>query len=449
LAWKRVLIVCIVNSWAFSGQSAQSNREKRILGLSLVQDHQKTPSREDEPGRRGPQSTVGSIPVAENFFDEQSEQSQVKAAIISKYFRTWAKVITGSQKSRGEKPRIAYIDLFASPGRYKDGAKSTPLLILEEAVKDEMFRNSLRTLFNDKDSENSSTLLQAIKEIPGIETLKHEPDVYTEEVGEEIVKMFEELTLVPTLFFVDPWGYKGLSLRLINSVLKDFGCECVFFFNYNRINMGLPNAAVKSHMEALFGVERAEQLRVKLEPMSSRDRELTIVEEICQALKDMGRKTDKDKPIYVLPFCFKNEKGNRTSHHLIFVSKHPLGYKIMKRVMAAESSLVEQGVASFEYNPADKNQPFLFGLFRPLDDLEGMLLEEFAGCTVSMVQIYDKHNVGRRYTDANYKEVLRKMELDDKITADPPHTARPKRKGEVTFADGVMVTFPPRAKKKK
>ena len=63
---------------------------------------------------------------------------------------------------------------------------------------------------------------------------------------------------MPTFFFVDPWGYKGLSLRLINSVLKDWGCDCVFFFNYNRINMGLGNDAVEKHMDALFGKERGE-----------------------------------------------------------------------------------------------------------------------------------------------------------------------------------------------
>jgi len=34
------------------------------------------------------------------------------------------------------------------------------------------------------------------------------------------------------------------------------------------------------------------------------------------------------------------------------------------------------------------------------------------------------------------------MELDGKIQADPPHTKRKKIKGEVTFADGVKVTFP-------
>src|SRR5262249_47548605 len=82
-----------------------------------------------------------------------------------------------------------------------------------------------------KDDENASTLRQAIRELRGVETLANEPQVYADEVGEEIVKLFEQLSLVPTLFFVDPWGYKGLSLRLINSVLKDWRCEWIFF-NY-------------------------------------------------------------------------------------------------------------------------------------------------------------------------------------------------------------------------
>ena len=56
---------------------------------------------------------------------------------------------------------------------------------------------------------------------------------------------------------MDPWGYKGLSLRLINSVLRNWGSDCIIFFNYNRINMGLNNEFVREHMDALFGAERA------------------------------------------------------------------------------------------------------------------------------------------------------------------------------------------------
>lgn len=371
--------------------------------------------------------------MAEAFFDEQGEQSKVKAAIVSKYFLAWAKVISGYLKDKSDK-RIAYIDLFAGPGRYKDGAKSTPIFILEQAVAEPMLRDNLVTLFNDGDAEKTSSLKKAIKEIKGID--KHKPQVDTEEVGKEIVKDFEAMNLIPTLMFIDPWGYKGLSLKLINSVLKHWACECIFFFNYNRINMGLSNAAVKEHMEALFGEDRAAELTKKLEPMEPWERELTIVEELCQALREMGGK-------YVLPFGFKNEKGTRTKHHLIFVSKHPLGYDIMKQVMAKESSSHEQGVPSFEYSPATERQPMLFELSRPLDDLEGMLLEEFAGQALTMREIYDKHNYGRRYISKNYKDALLAMELAGKIKADAPHDKRRKN----TFADQVEVTFPKKKKK--
>jgi len=158
-------------------------------------------------------------------------------------------------------PIHTYIDLFAGPGRYKDGTQSTPSIILTNAIEKQDLRERLVAIFNDKDEQNSDDLQNTVAEIPGIETLKYKPKVYNQEVGEEIVKMFENMTLVPTLFFVDPWGYKGLSLRLVNSVLKDWGCDAIFFFNYNRINMGVNNKAVQEHIQALFGEEQAISLR--------------------------------------------------------------------------------------------------------------------------------------------------------------------------------------------
>lgn len=374
-----------------------------------------------------------------SFFDETREQSQVKATIVAKYFWAWAKVIIGAQKKYRTSPagRIAYIDLFAGPGRYKDGAMSTPLLVLEKAIQDSDLRERLVVIFNDKDESNTRSLEQEINRLPGIHLLKHRPQVYNEEVGDRIVKMFMGMRLLPTLFFVDPWGYKGLSLALINSVLKDWGCDCIFFFNYNRINMGLGNVLVETHMNALFGKQRADDLRPRLLVLNPHERELAIVEEICQALHEMGGK-------YVLPFRFKDDQGRRTSHHLIFVSKNVRGYEVMKEIMAGESSKLEQGVPTFEYNPADAIYPVLFELSRPLDDLADMLLDDFAGHNLTMRQIYERHHIGRRYVAKNYKDVLRKLEAEGKIQADPPAERRRKRKGEVTFADGVRVDFPPR-----
>ncbi|MEH2117871.1 three-Cys-motif partner protein TcmP [Nostoc sp.] len=370
-----------------------------------------------------------------SFFDKQKEQSLIKARIVEKYFWAWANVMIPSAKKYNSK--IAYIDLFAGPGRYEDGSKSTPIKILETAISNPYMQNMLVTVFNDADTKHINSLQEAINSIPNIANLKSKPKVFNHKVGEEIVKILEQLKLPPTLFFVDPWGYEGLSLELINSVVKNHGCDCIFFFNYKRINMALSNATVEEHMNALFGNIRADQVRQQLKTLQPGEREITVVEAICEALKEMGGE-------YVLPFCFKDKNGNRTSHHLIFVSKHIKGYNIMKQIMAKESTEQHQGVPSFEYNPATYRQPLLFEFSHPLDDLEEMLLDTFAGQTITMLEIYDRHHVGRRYISKNYKAALNNLEAKGNITADPPANKRRKKKGELTFADSVKVTFLPK-----
>jgi three-Cys-motif partner protein len=253
-----------------------------------------------------------------DFFAETTEQSTVKATIVSKYFWAWAKVIIPTAKKGPN--RIAYVDLFAGPGRYKDGTKSTPLLVLEQAITDPDMRTMLVTHFNDKDEAHVRELERAIDQLPGVKSLAHKPVVHNEEVGTGIVAQFEKIDFIPTLFFVDPWGYKGLSLDLVNLVLKHWGCDCIFFFNYNRINMGLGNPLVRQHMDCLFGAERANDIRAQLEPWR----------------RKIGNSSSwstcprHSEPPAVGLYCHSDSrtpKASRTSHHLIFVRKHFRGYE--------------------------------------------------------------------------------------------------------------------------
>jgi three-Cys-motif partner protein len=308
------------------------------------------------------------------FFEERTDQSEVKARIVQKYFYAWANVIIPTAMKSGNK--IAYIDLYAGPGRYRDGAASTPLLILEHAITVPKLSEMLVALFNDIDENHSSTLIEEIKNLPGIERLKHRPEVLCGPVDKDAEDYFNQTRLIPSFTFVDPFGYKGLSLKIVNGVIKDWGCDCVFFFNYNRINAGITNAAVEKHIDSLFGKERAAQLRTLLPSKKPHEREEIILEELA-TIKEMGGK-------FVLPFRFKNASGKRTSHSLVFVSKHFKGYEIMKEIMAKESSVFEQGVPSLAYSPADRSMPLLFSLSRPLDALKEILVDEFAGRTISI-----------------------------------------------------------------
>lgn len=94
--------------------------------------------------------------------------------------------------------RIGYVDLFAGPGRYKDGATSTPLKIVQKAIEKPHYAERLVTIFNDKDENNVQTLEEAISALPGIKALVHKPQIWNEEVGDKIAQHFQEL--VPYLF---------------------------------------------------------------------------------------------------------------------------------------------------------------------------------------------------------------------------------------------------------
>ncbi|MFC2140682.1 three-Cys-motif partner protein TcmP [Acidobacteriota bacterium] len=161
--------------------------------------------------------------TTDSFFEKQTEVSKVKAEIISKYFTGWACVMT-SQKA----DKIAYVDLFSGPGRYKDGNLSTPLLVLEKAIDNQKICQKIQFIFNDSDARNTELLKKEIESFIGVNKLRYSPTLYNWAIDEKTAKAFENISKVPTLSFIDPWGYKGLSLPLIRALVRPYP-KSIFF----------------------------------------------------------------------------------------------------------------------------------------------------------------------------------------------------------------------------
>ncbi len=372
---------------------------------------------------------------AGGFFSEQMGQSRVKSKILTDYFAAWARIMAGhaGKHGSGSHDHIAYVDLFAGRGRYDDGNPSTPLILLRSVIDEPKLRTSVATLFNDVDSCAVEALRCNIEGIPGLDTLAYPPVVLNQEVGPALSRALSATRLVPTLFFIDPWGYKGVSLDLIAAAMKDWGSECVLFFCFNRVRAAVVNDKVGSHMAALFGPARLARLRAEMQELDEPEaKEQLVIEQMCDALRERAGE-------FVLPFRFRDERGTRTMHHVIHVSKHPRGHAIMKDVMAKASSDVVDGVASFEYNPADLRAPRLFAPVSPLTALENALLSRWAGRSLTVEQIFANDRAGTAYTLRNYKSALRNLEQQAAITCDPPA----HRRRANTMGDRVLITFPP------
>jgi len=361
------------------------------------------------------------------FFEEPLENSKVKSRIVAKYFSSWASVILKSVKRVDGK--LGYIDLFAGPGAYEDGSKSTPLLILEYASSNPDLMSRLVTFFNDQEDANCEKLKKAISSLPNLASFKYQPQVNCQKVDSEFTKYFASIKLIPSVVFLDPWGYKGLTLDLINASIKDWACEAIFFFNYTRVNAAVTNPALQTHVENIFGKARLQKLQAEIQvELTIQEREDLVVNALVEALKEQHGK-------FVLKFKFWDEDKDKTSHFLVFVTKNIKGYEIMKDIMANESSPKSE-IASLEYIPSTRQLLFApVSKFTP-DSFRTDILTQFKGQTLTVQQIYERHSIGTPFVKKNYKKTLIALETAGTIGTNPS-----KRRKD-TMADTVSITFP-------
>lgn len=343
-------------------------------------------------------STINGVRVSDQFFSEQSKQSKVKAGIVFEYFKQWSKIMASNVDAWGAyhgTDKIMYLDVYSGPGVYEDGEYSTPLLIIEYALERPELQDKLLCFFNDADKSSISKLEEIVMRLPGIEKLKNKPEFFHGEVDGDMAAVLKEWSKPPTLLFADPFGYKGLTLELIDSVLQDFGGEIIFFFNYNRTQAAIKNPSVAGHMDALFGKKRADKLR-EIENGSG-NKEGAILDALFDALTEKYGK-------YFCLFRFPSLKKDTTSHYLIYVTKHKLGYEIMHSTMAKASDSTDlYGVHSFQYRPGGFSNS---SVFNPLVDLGLNLHKKFKGQKLTLDEFWVDESIGTPFIRKNFVEAI-------------------------------------------
>ncbi len=327
---------------------------------------------------------------------------------------------------------VGYADLFAGPGKYKNGDNSIPVLIAERVVEDVRLRALVRLWFNEGDPDYAQQLKENLRTIPGIDALTHKPTVTRRIIDRSFAA---HRFSIPTFVFADPCGYKGLSLALIVNALKGFGNDCLFFFNYRRINMKLSYPMMDDSINEFFEAGRAQALRQEIASLRPRDREKAVLRAISDAIRDASG--------IPFVFAFRSKEGGGTSHHLVFASKSTKGARIMRNIMHACSSQVIEGVASWSFDPNyDPSAPTL-PMFDPLNDLCDRLLEVFAGRALTFKELLDEE-AGEQFTDTNYRDAVLRLEEEFRIEVSPPAQDRRMQAGSTkrTLPEDTTVTFP-------
>ncbi len=370
-----------------------------------------------------------------SFFGSQRDASAVKSKIVVDYFTAWSNIM----KSRVGK--IGYLDFFSGPGTYSDGTESTPLQIVRKVIADPRLCEITMTLFEDKDPEATQSLSNALAQVDGIEKLKLAPKLsHGESVRTHIEEYFQSRAIVPTFMFLDPFGYVGLTRTLMQAILKDWGCELAFYFNFNRINAAVRNSTVRSRMDELFGNDRVEAAKAVLNMHPDEvTRERILLDSLRDALYEIGAK-------HVLCYRFRRPTGC-IDHHLVFATKNlDPAQKIMKGIMARVSSTIDSdGVGSFEFNPSLPNAPLPLAQESPTQRLAKDLMQSFHGRQMTVAEIYAAHNEGTPFTIGNYQQALRILAYDEHAVTVERGEFMPLTSNNVArrhMSEQYRITFP-------
>jgi len=373
------------------------------------------------------------MPDNDRFFADQTEQSAVKAHIVSSYFSAWSGVI-----QKWNTP-MAYIDLFCGPGKYGDNNLSAPLLIIQNTLANPKLLNKMNFIFNDCDPNNIACLKKSITQADINGVLSQRIQYHNETVEEGFHNRLRIPKNMPVLSFVDPFGYKGLTLNLISHLIANSGSDCIFFFNYNRINMALSsNTKFDEHLKSLFGDTRTAMLKKQLANLHPEQREPIVLNALIEALRE-------GKSNYVLPFKFYSSEMVRTSHFIIFVTKHPLACKIMKQIMYSNSAKDSDGIATFSFKDShnfgvELDQLTMFDC--PIQTLKNDLMKKYCHQDVSVAVICDSVDCdfSNYFVGKNAKDALKSLENEGKINVLSGRKQK-FRNGQLTMPDKAIIRF--------
>ncbi len=343
-----------------------------------------------------------------NFFDSQTDSSRVKANIVANYFPQYCKILLKKHKGN-----LMYLDLFAGPGLYADGNKSTPMLIGEACAKDEALRNRVILMFNDN-TYGDTLKVNFEREFPE-GTFAHNPHFGSRTVGEDagidnyLNKIRpKDAKFTPTLLFFDPFGYKGINSRTLANFMANFGNEIFLFFNIKRIHAAVENEKFDELMMELFPTTIEKIRNDRKYTLGVQERLALIIENLADEFKAIVPN------VLHCAFKFQEEDSTATSHYIIHFTKHPKGYELVKQVYYdfdnIGATLEQDGTYTFDAKRMGNsaNLSLDFGDSNA-DALGRQLVQSYKGKTIDAKSLFDEHHAGGKYCGSHYIEALRAL----------------------------------------
>lgn len=355
-----------------------------------------------------------------DFYESQKDKSRIKSYIVTEFFKAYFSIIN---YRFGEE--IWYLDFFCGLGYYKDGNKSTPMLLLDtiENFHNDDIRNKLRMVFNDKDPKLIAELDKNIRQHPAYGKLKYPPEILNLSASQIDLSRYT-FGNTPIFSFVDPWGYKDTSASQVWELIKNKGSDCVLFFNSNRILQDIGKDENETDFRQIFGAYFDDACDIqKSGKYDQQTKAELLLKLFAQNLYNTVHENNKCK-LYILPFGFKSDENEKISHYIVFITKNHKAVVEMRKVMGKFNNTF---ASTFGYDSKTALQISLFdreeGSVNDIIELMGRIFNEYPSFYKGKMNLsvlserLDDYSMHKNYFSLSYPEGKIKSavkELDNK-----------------------------------
>ena len=229
----------------------------------------------------------------------------------------------------------------------------------------------------------------------------------------------------PTFAFIDPFGWSGVPLKTIQSLLSSSSCEVLFNFMYDSVNrfVSIEDQKVAQTFVELFGTKRDKLVRAT--DLTGPDRKLFLVDLYKRQLRETCGFE------FVRSFEFINVVRGRTEYFLMFGTRHIRGLEVMKDAMWALDP-----VSGVRFSGFAGDQQVLFEPEPDFGPLRNAMLSYFQGQTVRIDEIERFVIVDTDYKSTHYKkQVLKPLEDEGLVVC------KSSRKRRGTYPEGTVLQF--------
>ncbi|WP_217597868.1 three-Cys-motif partner protein TcmP [Cohnella sp. GbtcB17] len=304
-------------------------------------------------------------------FEKKDIQTVLKHILLKDYLTRWANVFMKASISKPIK-KCHFADCFAGRGSFEDGQEGSPLIAINNLFNlQREFQYSKECRFYIHTVELLESYHNMLKQMAEQSSYPSQIKNHCGEFKDHVVPLLKSTSGYPALYFVDPFGYKGVHMADILKILSERSHEVLInVMSYSLVR----NYRIHNNQEELsdfFGVDELPDNIIEYIRMASNDDVLSnqksrgLFEKLEDQILDLyvlKLKSSFSEPMYTLKKRIYSPLNPNVYFHLVFATRSRAGLVEMKNTMVAFEGLRIK--AEDNYHEATNSRKMLY-----VDDL--------------------------------------------------------------------------------